>query len=71
MSKSEFIKTIVNLHIDEIEIIKKMSNKYMITKTEIIRSAIHNSYLLQLITNNNGKILIERIDGSLMELVYK
>ncbi len=69
--KSQTKRVSVSLPLDTIEKLDKIASRHGITMTDAIRRAIATEAYIDREIQENSKILIQKSDNSLMEVVFR
>ena len=69
--KSQTKRVSVSLPLDTIEQLDKIANRHGITMTDAIRRAVTTEAYLDNEIQENSKILIQKSDNSLIEVIFR
>lgn len=64
------IKTTLNLPRDELEALKQLAARRVISITQALRQAIQTELFVQNLVDQGGKLLVQLPDGDLQQLVF-
>ena len=69
--KSEKVRVTADLPMGTIELLRELAASQNVTLTEALKRAIATEGLLQRRVNDKSKVLLQSVDGTLSELVFR